>query len=129
MEKTVYIDGKAIRFKSTGATPLRYKAQFHKDFFVEILKLNSLKKLQVGEDLKPEDIQHVDFDVLYNIAWVLAKTANDKIPEPFTWLDGFSQFPLMDIMVQIQDLISASLQAKKKSNHPANKRKYQQKRS
>lgn len=129
MEKTVQIDGKSIRFKSTGATPLRYKAQFHKDFFVEILKLNSLKKLKVGEDLKPEDVQHVDFDVLYNITWVLAKTADDKIPEPFSWLDGFSEFPLMDIIVQIQDLISSSLQAKKKSNHPANKRRYPRKHS
>ena len=27
MEKTLVIDNKEVRFKSTGATPLRYKAQ------------------------------------------------------------------------------------------------------
>ena len=33
MEKTLTIDGKEVRFKSTAATPLRYKAQFNKDYF------------------------------------------------------------------------------------------------
>ena len=129
MEKTIVIDGKHVRFKSTGATPLRYKAQFHKDFFVDILKLNSLKKLKMGENLTAKDIEIVDFDVLYNITWVMAKTANSSIPEPLEWLDSFDEFPLMDIVPQVQDLIGSSLQAKKKSNHPANNRKYQQKRS
>lgn len=129
MEKTIVIDGKQVRFKSTGATPLRYKAQFQKDFFVEILKLNTLKKLKDGMDLKSEDIEHVDFDVLYNITWVMAKTADPTIPEPMDWLDTFGEFPLMDIIPKVQDLIGASLQAKKKSNHPANKKKYQPKRS
>jgi hypothetical protein len=129
MEKTIVIDGKQVRFKSTGATPLRYKAQFHKDFFVEIIKLNTLKKIKNGDDIKPEDVEHVDFDVLYNIIWVMAKTANPTIPEPVEWLDTFEEFPLMDIVPKVQDLIGASLQAKKKLNHPANNKKYQQRRS
>ncbi|WML38706.1 hypothetical protein RCG19_16075 [Neobacillus sp. OS1-2] len=129
MEKTIVIDNRPVRFKSTGATPLRYKAQFHKDFFVDILRLNSLKKLNAGEDLTAKDIELVDFDVLYNITWVMAKTADSTLPEPLEWLDSFDVFPLMDIVPQIQDLIGASLQSKKKSNHPANNRKYQQKHS
>jgi type II secretory pathway component PulK len=129
MEKTITIDGKQVRFKSTGATPLRYKAQFHKDFFAEILKLNSLKKVNKGDELKKEDIEMIDFDVLYNITWVMAKTADQTIPEPIEWLDQFNEFPLMDIVPKLQDLISASMQSKKKSSHPANNKKYQQKRS
>ena len=42
MEKTIEIDNKKVSFKSTAATPLRYKAQFGKDFFVDIMKLSSL---------------------------------------------------------------------------------------
>ena len=38
MEKTIEIDGKKVGFKTNGATPLRYKAQFGKDYFKEILK-------------------------------------------------------------------------------------------
>ena len=44
MEKTIEIDGKKIRFKTNGATPLRYKAQFGKDYFKEILKFAPLEK-------------------------------------------------------------------------------------
>lgn len=124
MEKTLTIDGKQVRFKSTGATPLRYKAQFHRDFFAEILKLNTLKKLNKSEELKKEDIEMIDFDVLFNITWVMAKTADQNIPEPIEWLDQFNEFPLMDIIPKLQDLISASMQAKKKSNHPAHKKRY-----
>ena len=39
MEKIIEIDGKKIGFKTNGATPLRYKPQFGKDYFKEILKL------------------------------------------------------------------------------------------
>ena len=35
-----------IQFKSNGATPLRYKAQFGKDYFKEILKLAPLEKMR-----------------------------------------------------------------------------------
>lgn len=113
MEKTLTIDGKQVRFKSTGATPLRYKAQFRKDFFSDMMKLNSLKNLQ-KDDIQAEDIQQIDFEVLYNIVWVLAKTANKEIPEPIEWLDEFDEFPLMEVIPELQELIGASIQSKKK---------------
>jgi hypothetical protein len=113
MEKTITIDGRDIRFKSTGATPLRYKAQFGKDYFAEILKLNSLKNINEKE-IKPEDLDGVDFEVFYNIAWALAKTANKDIPDPLTWLDEFEEFPMIDIIPELIELILSSLKTKKK---------------
>lgn len=113
MEKTIEIDNKKVRFKSTAATPLRYKAQFGKDFFVDIMKLSSLDGLNSKKiDLKK--IDKLDFDVFYNIIWVLAKTADKKIPDPITWLDGFEEFPMFDIIPELQDLILSSMQTKKK---------------
>lgn len=113
MEKTIEIDNKEIRFKSTAATPLRYKAQFGKDFFSEILKLSSLDGLNSKKiDLKK--IDSLDFEIFYNIIWVLAKTADKTIPEPITWLDSFEEFPLFEIIPELQDLILASMQTKKK---------------
>ncbi len=114
MEKTLTVDGKQVRFKSTGATPLRYKAQFRKDFFSDMMKLNSLKSLQKVEDITSDDIEQIDFEVLYNIVWVLAKTADKNIPEPIEWLDDFEEFPLMEIIPELQELIGASIQSKKK---------------
>lgn len=113
MEKTIEIDGKKVKFRSTGATPLRYKAQFHKDFFAEILKLQGLEKLD-DKSISVEDIRELDFEVFYNIAWVMAKTADKDIPEPIDWLDTFDSFPMIEVIPQLQDLIMASIQSKKK---------------
>ncbi|MFC3883751.1 hypothetical protein ACFOU2_09660 [Bacillus songklensis] len=113
MEKTIVIDGKQVRFKSTAATPLRYKAQFHKDYLVEIIKLNSLGKLD-KENIDSGNINDLDFEVFYNIAWTLAKTADPSISDPITWLDDFEEFPLLDILPELMDLIMSTIQGKKK---------------
>jgi hypothetical protein len=113
MEKTIVIDGKEVRFKSTGSTALRYKAQFGKDYLSEILKLNNLNKLDVN-NIESGSFEGFDFEVFYNIAWVMAKTANPDIPEPMTWLDQFEVFPMMDIIPELQDMLISSIQAKKK---------------
>lgn len=111
MEKTILIDDKNINFKSTAATPLRFKAQFGKDYFAEIVKLNKLSGFK-EENL--EALENIDFEVFYNIIWTLAKTADRTIPDPITWLDGFEEFPLFEIIPQVQDLIISSIQSKKK---------------
>lgn len=113
MEKTIIIDDKEIRFKSTAATPLRFKAQFGKDYFAEIIKLNKLSAFK-EEKSNYEVLENADFEVFYNIIWTLAKTANKDIPDPITWLDGFDEFPLFEIIPEVQDLIAASIKSKKK---------------
>jgi hypothetical protein len=115
MEKTLVIDGKQVRFKSNAATPLRFKAQFGKDFFKEIYKLNAIGELTDKDGhFNYEVLEKLDFDFFYNIIWTLAKTANPSIPDPITWLDQFDEFPLMEIIPKLQDLIIASIQSKKK---------------
>lgn len=115
MEKTLVIDGKEVRFKSTAATPLRYKAQFRKDFFSEILKLASLQNIQELDvnNLDTDDLDDLDFEVLYRVTWVLAKTADPSIPELLTWLDGFEEFPLDEILPEIMEMVTLSLAKKK----------------
>lgn len=113
MEKTIEIDGKQVSFKSTAATPLRYKAQFGRDYFSEILKMEELTKIKKTKN-QAETLAKIDFNTFYNIIWVLAKTADKKIPEPLEWLDNFEEFPLFEIIPQIQDLIVASIKGKKK---------------
>lgn len=109
------IDEKPVRFKSTGATVLRYKAQFGKDFFKELLKMGSLEKvMQQGKDIDPKDLDSLDLEVFYNISWVMAKTADPSIPDPITWLDGFDEFPMIEVIPELTDLIYSTIQAKKK---------------
>jgi len=113
LEKSIIIDNKEVNFKSTAATPLRFKAQFHKDYFAEIIKLHKLNKFKDASD-NYEMLENADFEIFYNIIWTLAKTANKNIPDPLTWLDGFEEFPLFEIIPEIQDLIAASIKGKKK---------------
>ncbi|WP_139933842.1 hypothetical protein [Listeria monocytogenes] len=118
MEKTIEIDGKKIQLKSTGATVLRYKQQFGKDYFGELLKMTNaiepMKQNKKMNSLSNSDLSLLDFEVIYNFVWVLAKTANANIPEPIEWLDGFDSFPIMEIMPEIEDLLASSIQTKKK---------------
>lgn len=122
MEKTIEIDGKKVKLKSTGATPLRYKAQFGKDYFSELMKMGALQEFSKaageGEDIlkniDPDTFDLIDFEVFYQIIWVMAKTADKSIPEPLEWLDGFDEFPIMDILTEIQDLLVSTLKSKKK---------------
>jgi hypothetical protein len=115
MEKTIEIDGKKINLKSTGATPLRYKSQFGKDFFAEIFKLGKLEKINLDDkDIDYEALSGLDFEVFYNIIWTMAKTADKSIPEPLEWLDGFDEFPIVEILPQMQDMIFRNLATKKK---------------
>ena len=115
METTITIDGRDVRFKSTAATPLRYKAQFQSDFFADLMKMHALSKLSLDtNEMDYEALKHIDFEVFYNIIWAMAKTADKSIPEPLTWLDDFDEFPLFDIIPELQDLIMKNLQTKKK---------------
>lgn len=114
METTITIDGKQVRFKSNGATPLRYKAQFGRDYFKEILKMTPLLNFGKKKKVDPKDLEVLDFEVFYNIAWIMAKTADPSIPEPITWLEGFDQFPIADIFPDLQDLMANTLQTTKK---------------
>lgn len=116
MEKTLIIDGKQVRFKSTAATTLRYKAQFGKDFLAEIMKMGAVEKLGQlkADDISTDDVAGLDFDVFYNIAWVFAKTANPSIADPITWLDEFESFPMIEIIPELQDMIASSITTKKK---------------
>ena len=116
MEKTITIDGKEIRFKTNGATPLRYKAQFGRDYFKEILKMAPLGNLsnKKKEELVAKDLEAIDFEVFYNIAWIMAKTATPSIPEPIEWLEQFDEFPMVEIIPELQDMLLSSMQTTKK---------------
>lgn len=114
MEKILTIDGRQVKFKSTGAFLLRYKAQFGRDALQDILKLQGVidKKNQI------KNIDALDLEVFFNLAWTLAKTADPSIPPPMEWLDTFSEFPMVDILPELTDMIlsclTSTVQSKKK---------------
>lgn len=114
MEKILTIDGRQVRFKSTGAFLLRYKAQFGRDALQDIFKLQDA----VDSKNRIKNIDALDLEVFYNLVWTLAKTADPSIPPPLEWLDEFSEFPLMDIIPEIVDMVfsclTSTVESKKK---------------
>lgn len=50
MEKIIKIDGRDIKFKSTAATPLKYKAQFKTDFFADLIKLSNMQSEKTSKN-------------------------------------------------------------------------------
>lgn len=124
MEKTVTIDGKEVRLKATAALPIRYKSQFGRDFFSDILKLLKLfplKDLDLDKDEVDQDalkyIDHVDFEVFYNLIWTMAKNADKSIPDPETWFDQFAIFSLEDVLPDLFELLEGVMGSKKKTRH------------
>jgi hypothetical protein len=105
MEKILIIDGRQVKFKSTGAFLLRYKAQFGRDALQDILKLQGA----IDNKNQIKNIDALDLEVFYNLIWTLAKTADPSIPPPLEWLDTFGEFPLAEIVPEVIDLIFSSL--------------------
>lgn len=114
MEKTLTIDGKEITFKSTGAVPMRYKAQFGTDFFSDMISSLNVMDLMEKKSLATADLQTVNFEIFYQMLWTMAKTADKSIKDPMTWLDEFDEFPLLEIIPEIVDLLLSNMQSSKK---------------
>lgn len=116
MEKILTIGGQDIRFRATMKTLLIYKAQTGREYLADIGKFSGL--LRRGEDGKPllrpdgkpeVNLEVLDTGVLCAIAWAMAKTADDTIPPMEQWLDGFEEFPIMEILSELLRLVNASL--------------------
>ncbi|MED1092683.1 hypothetical protein [Bacillus paramycoides] len=120
MEKTITIDGKQVRLKSTAATVKRYKAQFRRNLFADMMGLGAISTLTSSDgsqqpiDMSNVDLSKVDFELVYDLTWLFAKTADSSIPDPMVWLDGFEEFPIEEIMPEIMELVQLTMGAKKK---------------
>lgn len=121
MEKTLTIDGRQVPFKCTAGTLIRYRNQFNREFLSDIAKMKDL-----GEN--PELMSLSPF---YDIVWVMAKTADDSVPDPLTWYDGFDNFPITEVFEKLQGLILAVIKTKNSPAapaHPAAKRRRRKRR-
>lgn len=102
MEKIIKIDGREVRFMSRASLPLRYKAQFGRDLFADMAKLEHAEN----------DITKLDTEVFYNIIWTMAKLADD-IPPLVDWLDTFNSFPVLEVFNELQDVFAQSFKPTK----------------
>ena len=107
MEKVLTIDERKVTFKADGATPLRYRAQFNRDYFADIISItNSLKDLNTGE----ADLSKINTTIFSDIIYLLAKTADKEIGDIFDWYGSFDSFPVFEVFGELQELMMANMQ-------------------
>lgn len=117
MEINLKIDGKDVPFKSNGAVAKRYMMQFQRDLLKDILSMG-VANIDFTNSTDEEKVnwmrENIDFNMFYDIAWVFAKSANPSIPEPITWLESFDEFPIIEIIEPLQELLVKTIGSKKK---------------
>lgn len=118
--KKIEIDGKAVPFRASAATPRMYRLRFQRDIFSD---MNQLSK--TIDENNPEDsgLDSVSLEMFENIAYVMAKHADPKIPDtPDEWLDGFNTFSIYEVMPKLIELwglnTETEVRAKKNQGPP-----------
>lgn len=123
MEKVLNIGGKEIKMKSTAGTMMRYRNNFNRDFIKDLVKLQG----KLGDKLeKGEEFEALDLDLFEKIAWCMAKTADDSIPDIEHWLDEFETFDIMQVLPELMNLLVANMEQinlKKKLEAQGNEQK------
>lgn len=105
MEKTIKIGDYDVTLKATANTPKRYRNIFNKDLIAE------MQKLYLHMDMKTGRFKDgADFEVVENLAYIMAKQYDDSIGTQEEWLDNFGIADIYYAMPQILTLWGESQQ-------------------
>lgn len=108
-EKLIQIDGKDVLFKSTAATPRRYRNKFHEDMLTRMTDLSESLDEDGNQKLSPGDYEFIE-----NCAYIMC--ADDNKPQNIEdWLETFDTFSILEIIDQIMDLWTANLETVEKN--------------
>ena len=138
IERTIQIDGKDVRLRSSAMLPRIYRAKFGRDLFKDFndlekdFKKNGSKKKIHEEDIPEENgdeenapeetgsmISVSNLEVFENIAYAMAWHADPGTPDIEEWLEQFNIFSIYEVMPVIVTMWNSSLKTsvepKKKS--------------
>ena len=119
-EKTVQINGKPVRFRSSAAIPRLYRIKFKRDIFKDLSRLEQSYK---GKNNDGKEFQIDDLEIFENVAYIMAFHADPSIPGDINdWLDEFEMFSIYQVLPEILDLWGTNLVTdiqSKKNGSPA----------
>lgn len=119
MTKTITIDGKPVAFKASAAFLLKYANTFGRDALADLQQLDDL--------LVKGDFTGVI--IMQRCLYVMAKSADPTVPDDMiSWLDGFDDFPTMDIFSDLSDIFVSAVSGSK-DEAPAEKKSTTKKKS
>lgn len=116
MTQNIEIDGKQVPFRASAAIPRIYRIKFHRDIYKDLKELGEA----IGEgDEEASNLDMFSLELFENIAWVMAKHADNNIPDkPEEWLDEFNTFSIYQVLPKIIELwgLNVETQVKSKKN-------------
>lgn len=128
MEKTIKIDGKPVKFKTSAAIPLLYRIKFRKDIFSDMQKIAKSYK---DEERKKKEEQEkcrnlgIPFDeneyesglpvevleTFERVSYLMSRHADPSQPDDMMdWLDQFETFSIYEVLPEILDLWQSGTQ-------------------
>lgn len=110
-ERTILINGEEVRLLANMQNSLIYRNAFGRDIIRDFY--DCTKKAQSGE-------LPVDTLELERFTWTMARTYNKDLPPFEEWEESLVDFPFMDIMYTVLDLMAGNLTTK--SNIEAEKK-------
>lgn len=126
IERTIQIDGKDVRLKSSGMLPRIYWAKFGRDLFKDFNDLKddygkNTKETEEKTDSSMSAISVNNLQVFENIAYAMAWHADPSVPDIEEWLEQFNIFSIYEVMPVILTMWNANLKTsvvpKKKSRN------------
>lgn len=113
IKKDIVIDGEKVPFRASATIPRLYRAQFKRDIFKDLFKLEKSVKESNKES---SDIPIDDLEMFENVAYIMAKHADPKQPDtPEEWLDQFNTFSIYEVLPQILDLWNLNIHTESES--------------
>ena len=107
LEKTIKVDGKDVKFRSSATVPRLYRIKFGRDIFKDLAKLEKAYK---GKEEDGEELQIDDLEIFENVAYVMAFHADSTIPGTIDeWLDQFEMFSIYEVLPEILKLWGTNL--------------------
>lgn len=102
MEKTVLIEGKEVKLKSSAALPRIYRVKFGRDLFSDFYKIQRDAKKDDDQIVLPASMM----EIFENIAYIMAKHADPSQPDTIEeWLEQFSNaFSVYKILPDVMEM-------------------------
>lgn len=136
IKKDVSVGGVMVPFRASATIPRLYRAQFGRDIFKDLLKLEkAIKNSKAVKNIENSDeavknsnedesgIGIDDLELFENVAYIMAKHADPSQPDTAEeWLDQFDVLSIYTILPEILELWNFNLytdSAAKKKRGPA----------
>lgn len=98
MDKVLDINGKAVGFRATASTPMRYRNRFGRDIFDDLLSIQN--DISQNKEFSLKSLEAFEF-----LSYIMAKQYDPSIPDtPEDWLDEFESFSIYEYLSEIMDV-------------------------